>query len=95
MTTPLQHHPRELAAAAMLLGIDPDRLARAIKAAADPEPAATAPTVYLHPREAARRLSVCHQTVMRALRSGKLPGKRVGNQWRIPEAALAIHQAEG
>jgi excisionase family DNA binding protein len=42
----------------------------------------------LTPEEAARYLRVNTQTVYRALRRGRLPGGKVGRQWRIPKAAL-------
>ena len=42
----------------------------------------------LTPEEAARYLRVNPQTVYRLLRSGALPGFKVGRQWRIREADL-------
>lgn len=43
------------------------------------------------PEEAARLLRVSTHTVYRALRKGKLPGGKVGNQWRIPVSELEKH----
>lgn len=40
------------------------------------------------PGEAARYLRVHSQTVYRRLRAGKLPGAKVGDQWRIRKADL-------
>jgi hypothetical protein len=43
--------------------------------------------------EAAKRLDKSIEQVRRDLRSGKLKGQRVGNQWFVEEAALVpIHQ---
>lgn len=36
-----------------------------------------------NPEEAAQWLRVSSQTVYRLLRAGKLPGKKIGQQWRI------------
>lgn len=41
--------------------------------------------------EAAEILRVNPHTVYRALRAGKLPGGKVGNQWRISRADLEAH----
>lgn len=43
------------------------------------------------PEEAAGILRVNVHTVYRALRSGKLPGGKVGSQWRIRRADLDAH----
>jgi excisionase family DNA binding protein len=43
------------------------------------------------PEEAAHLLRVNTHTVYRALRAGKLPGGKVGNQWRISRTALEAH----
>jgi excisionase family DNA binding protein len=43
------------------------------------------------PEEAAEILRVNTHTVYRALRAGKLPGGKVGNQWRIRKADLDEH----
>ena len=43
------------------------------------------------PEEAARYLRVHSQTVYRRLRAGKLPGAKVGDQWRIRKADLDQH----
>ena len=45
----------------------------------------------LTPAEVAERLGVHRRTVYLWLRSGKLPGLKVGSQWRIPkEQAAAV-----
>jgi excisionase family DNA binding protein len=43
-------------------------------------------------REVARRLSVCSETVRRQLRTGELPGKKIGRDWRVnpDEIVLAL-----
>ena len=43
------------------------------------------------PEEAAEILRVNTHTVYRALRAGKLPGGKVGNQWRIRKIDLEEH----
>lgn len=43
------------------------------------------------PEEAAKLLRVNTHTVYRALRKGKLPGGKVGKQWRIPLSELEKH----
>lgn len=40
------------------------------------------------PEEASRYLRVHEQTVYRRLRAGKLPGAKIGDQWRIRKADL-------
>jgi excisionase family DNA binding protein len=48
----------------------------------------------LSPQEAADRLGVSKDTILRLLRSGKLPGKKIGwRTWRITEEALAAFMA--
>lgn len=42
----------------------------------------------LSPEEVAELLKVNPQTVYRALRAGKLPGAKVGRQWRVNKADL-------
>jgi excisionase family DNA binding protein len=44
---------------------------------------------YLTVDEAARRLNRSIEQVRRYLREGRLPGRRIGQQWFIEEAALA------
>jgi len=46
-------------------------------------------------QEAARRLGRSIEQVRRYLREGKLAGKRVGQQWFIPESALAQVKGNG
>lgn len=43
---------------------------------------------FLTAEQAAERLQVHPKTVKRLLGQGKLPGQRVGNQWRISAEAL-------
>lgn len=45
----------------------------------------------LTPEEAARYLRVNPQTLYRLLRSGRLPGVKVGRQWRIRKATLEAY----
>jgi len=52
-------------------------------------------TQILTPEEAARYLRVHSQTVYRRLRAGKLPGAKVGDQWRIRKADLDLHLKGG
>ena len=49
----------------------------------------------LTPEEAARFLKLNPQTVYRALRAGKLPGAKVGAQWRLSKAALEEYLRTG
>ncbi|HEY8416177.1 MAG TPA: helix-turn-helix domain-containing protein [Thermaerobacter sp.] len=49
----------------------------------------------LTPQEAARYLRVSVQTVYRHLRSGRLPGAKVGQQWRIRRTDLDRFLAGG
>ena len=44
-------------------------------------------------KEAAKALKLSTRTVLDLLRSGKLPGRKIGGQWRLSE--LAIHQFLG
>lgn len=47
---------------------------------------------YMTVEQAARRLDRSIEQVRRYLREGKLPGRRIGQQWFIEEAALASWQ---
>jgi excisionase family DNA binding protein len=77
---------RRIIAAAVLLDVDPDKLEEALKSIATP---AEKPTLYLvHPDEAAKRLGVCRATVIRGLRDGTMPGRKIGCQWRVDLNAL-------
>lgn len=42
----------------------------------------------LTPAEVAARMRVSADTVMRLVRSGRLPGHKFGKQWRVPSRAL-------
>lgn len=44
--------------------------------------------IILSPEEAANYLQVHPQTIYRNLRRGRLPGGKVGNQWRIRKSDL-------
>lgn len=43
---------------------------------------------FLTPEEAAALLKVHSQTIYRKLRSGQLPGARIGGQWRLRRADI-------
>lgn len=43
------------------------------------------------PEGAAEWLGIHEQTVYRLLRSGELPGKKIGRQWRIHKASLEAY----
>lgn len=51
--------------------------------------------VILSPEEAARYLKVDLHTIYRNLRRGKLPGGKVGRQWRIRKSDLDRFLAGG
>ena len=46
---------------------------------------------FLTVDEVAELLRVSARTVQRLLKEGKLPGVRVGRQWRIPRAELVAY----
>jgi excisionase family DNA binding protein len=46
----------------------------------------------LTPREAARGLGVSLYFVYQLLWTGKLPGRKVGKQWRIPATAVELRK---
>jgi len=50
--------------------------------------ASDAPPLFLTPQEAAERLQISKSTVYVHLRSGELPGRKIGGSWRIPRGAL-------
>lgn len=53
------------------------------------------PDEFLTVSQTARRLGRSIEQVRRYLREGKLPGQRIGQQWFIPESAVAPpHRAE-
>ena len=41
--------------------------------------------------EAAKLLKLCEKTAGRLAKSGDLPAKRVGNQWRLSRRAVLAH----
>jgi excisionase family DNA binding protein len=49
---------------------------------------------YVTVDEAARQLGRSIEQVRRYLREGKLPGRRIGQQWFIEEVALAVWHPE-
>jgi excisionase family DNA binding protein len=44
--------------------------------------------MYLTATQVGQKLGISMPTVFRLLGSGAIPGRRVGHQWRISEAAL-------
>lgn len=56
---------------------------------ADGPPASEPNDVLLTPAEVAGRVRVHVQTVYRHLRTGRLPGQRIGSRWRIPAEAVS------
>lgn len=50
--------------------------------------AVLAPTEALTPEQAAELLAVSVSTVYRELRAGRLPGLKVGQQWRLSRSTL-------
>jgi excisionase family DNA binding protein len=44
--------------------------------------------VVLNPREAAEYLGISKVTLYKLLKSGEVPAKKFGNQWRISKAIL-------
>ena len=78
----LSPHVPEITPSALveaLKGYQPDAV-RADRAAAPP------PMLSLE--DAAAALSVCTCTVRRMVKSGRLPGRKVGKLWRVPAAAV-------
>lgn len=80
--------PEVLAAATVLLqglspGLTPARLSAMLKDSVAPPDAGP----FLTPREAAAALRVSKMTILRKCRTGEIPARRIGRQWRIPEAA--------
>jgi excisionase family DNA binding protein len=45
--------------------------------------------------EASKRLAVCHETLLRAVRKGSVHGVKIGRHWRISEAELRRVSVEG
>jgi excisionase family DNA binding protein len=50
---------------------------------------------WLTPAQVAARLQVSLDTVLRQLRTGALPGGRIGRQWRIRPADLETYLLHG
>jgi excisionase family DNA binding protein len=48
---------------------------------------------YLSVGQVALRLQVCERTVRNLLQSGKLPGVRIGRQWRVEVCTLEEYLA--
>jgi excisionase family DNA binding protein len=45
-------------------------------------------------KDAAKELAVAPKTVIKLIKTGKLPGVRVGKQWRIIDTDLAVYIAK-
>lgn len=54
----------------------------------DDDAAGAGPGEIMTVAQAAEFLSVAPQTVRNELRAGRLPGKRVGKEWRLSRSAL-------
>jgi excisionase family DNA binding protein len=46
--------------------------------------------MLLKTKDAAKELAVAPKTVIKLIKTGKLPGVRVGKQWRIIDTDIAI-----
>jgi len=57
--------------------------------------AADAQRELLTPRQAAALLQMSLSTVYNHLRSGELPGRKIGAQWRVPRRELVEAPASG
>jgi excisionase family DNA binding protein len=57
--------------------------------------AADAQRELLTPRQAAALLQMSLSTVYNHLRSGELPGHKIGHQWRVPRRELVEAPASG
>ena len=90
-----QKDMRPIVIAASFLGIDPEKLAEAMCIVGGlPTPPAP-PSPLLTVRQAATALSLHPESVKRLLRVGKLPGRRIGGQWRVmPSVLNADNQAK-
>jgi excisionase family DNA binding protein len=55
---------------------------------AAPAAGAPAPLSVLTPEQVAQSLGVTPADVMQELEAGTLKGRKIGSQWRIPQAAL-------
>ncbi len=90
--------PEIMAAAAMLLGVDPGRLAMAIDAARAPKPTTTTPPRFVSQKAACAALGICRPTLLKMRQSGQLATVQVGSRVLIPQSALealAAVKAEG
>ena len=56
---------------------------------------ANAQRELLTPRQAAALLQMSLSTVYNHLRSGELPGRKIGAQWRVPRRELVEAPASG
>jgi excisionase family DNA binding protein len=45
-------------------------------------------TEILTPPEVAEKLKISERTVLNLLRSGEIPGVKIGGQWRVSSAAI-------
>ncbi len=46
------------------------------------------PERWLRTRDVARKLSMTNRTVLTLIKEGKIPAKKIGHHWRIPENRL-------
>ena len=67
-------------------GISESRLISALRDYVDEPHAGIKPVLTKH--EAARLCKVSPYTIIRMVKSGRLPGVKVSGQWRIPAAAV-------
>jgi len=82
-----------LAAAAMLLHVTPAELAQALQTISKPT---AGPRKLFSVAQVAEAWNVHEMTVLRALKSGRLAGRKFGRQWRISaEDVEAFAAAEG
>jgi excisionase family DNA binding protein len=58
------------------------------------QPAGAPAPELLSPGEAAQVLGVSEADVMTVLESGELKGKKIGNTWRIPRAAVGAYLSQ-
>ncbi len=68
----------------------------AAASAPTPAPAGPSPSAsrYLRPNQAALLLGVTPHAIRRALREGRLRGRKIGGRWRVLASAIAIRREE-
>ncbi len=47
--------------------------------------------VFLTPEQVSRKINMPIRTVLRHLKNGKIPGLKIGDQWRIPPRAFDLY----